>query len=171
MVRGATAAFAMTLLVALAVRADDGRPRFYRWTDAQGVVHYANDPSLVPEPFRSHATVTVPPRAGPTTSAPPAANGPASEPPGVASGAPTGAVLPLPTAPHLGLEEIAPEDGPEVVRLKRQIAADRERIKVLLSEPGVDGPKLAASPALAEIAARLARHQAELAALRQELTP
>jgi hypothetical protein len=176
------AALATLLVLGLALPAGADPPRFglYRWTDAQGVVHYTNDLLLVPEGMRAQA---ITPRAAPIPSVPEAPPAPApllptveAAPPAALEAAPAaveaapGTVAP-PVARPLEIEEIAPEDSSDVVRLKRLIAEDRERIKALLANPGVDGPTLASDPGLAEVAARLARSQAELEALRHEPAP
>ncbi len=187
--RVAAFALALALVAALAfasvTSAGEERPRFYRWTDAQGVVHYTNDLSLVPEGARAGAAIprtvptAAPEPAPPVDTAPPKLPAPeptAAEPvamptPDVEAGAQQAAAIEAPPTPGLEIEEVAPEDSPDVIRLKQLITEDRERIKALLAGPGVNGPSLAADPTLGEIAARLARHQAELEAVRDEPAP
>jgi hypothetical protein len=96
-----------------------------------------------------------------------AAAEPAAEPAAAPPTEPAPEPAPLPPV-DAGLE---PGDSPEVARVKEQIAADRERVKQLLAEPGADGGTLAGNAELRETGERLARKQAELEGLRSESTP
>lgn len=54
MISGRPVALASTVLVLLAFGSADAQ--LYRWTDAQGVVRYTNDPSTIPPAHRDAAT-------------------------------------------------------------------------------------------------------------------
>lgn len=154
------------------------------WVDEQGVTHYTLDRNEIPEHLRDEIRDAEPapePVEAPAAAAPLARpeREPALEPapeaapqqdrPWVEAPAPEPGAEPAPLPPvETG---VAPGDNPEVVRVKEQIAADRERIKQILAEPGADGAKLAASAELRETGARLARKQAELEGLRRESNP
>jgi hypothetical protein len=68
---------------------------------------------------------------------------------------------------------IPPEDprAAEVAELEERIAADRERLRQIISTKRWDSAELASDPSIREIADRLPRLQAELAALRAETVP
>lgn len=158
------------------------------WTDEQGVTHYTTDKRQVPEHLREQihdaAPVVAPapvapavvPEPAPAREIEPAEATPAVEtaPPLLTPDSARGPEAePAPEPPPLppvdaGLE---PGDSPEIARVKEQIAADRERIKQLLAEPGADGETLAGNAELRETGERLSRKQAELEGLRSESNP
>ncbi|HKC52964.1 MAG TPA: hypothetical protein VKF60_19410 [Myxococcota bacterium] len=125
---------------------------------------------------QSHAPVAPP---ATETSAPPA-EPPSSALPESKSSAP---VAPLPAAetstpsaePPGAPASAAPQpSGPkdpraeEIAQLEGQIERDREVLRQLISTPRWDSAELAADPRVREIAERMPRLQAELAALRTE---
>jgi Spy/CpxP family protein refolding chaperone len=64
-----------------------------------------------------------------------------------------------------------PSDDPradEIAQLEGQIERDREALRQLISTPRWDSAEFASDPRVREIAERLPRLQAELAALRTE---
>lgn len=93
-----------------------------------------------------------------------------------ASGTPTPELAPSsplvfpgpPTTPS-----ISPDDprAAEVAELEARIAADREYLRQMISTKRWDSAELASDPSIREIAERLPRLQAELAALRAETSP
>jgi hypothetical protein len=133
------------------------------------------EPAPAPEPEAATATPSVeaappaePSAAPETTDAPPAPLAePGAEPTASPAAEPAPEPKPLPPV-DAGLE---PGDSPEIARVKEQIAADRERIKQLLAEPGADGETLAGNAELRETGERLARRQAKLEGLRSESNP
>jgi uncharacterized protein DUF4124 len=110
----------------------------------------------------------------------PAAAAPASEPPSSAAAAsapPAAAPAPAPVATPqsdapraMAHEALGPEDPrkDEITELEGQIERDREALRELISTPRWDSAELASDPRVREIAERLPRLQAELAALRTE---
>jgi hypothetical protein len=116
-------------------------------------------PALSPEPAATpEPTAPIEPtEAAPTTEWP--AVTPAASPP----------VFPGPAA-----ESELPSDDPravEVAELEAKIAADREQLRKMISTKRWDSAELASDPNIREIADRLPRLQAELAALRAETVP
>lgn len=106
---------------------------------------------------------TLPSAPVPSAEVPSAVVNPAPEP--VPSAAPT---FPgPPTTPS-----ISPDDprAAEVAELEARIAADREHLRQMISTKRWDSAELASDPSIREIAERLPRLQAELAALRAETT-
>ena len=90
----------------------------------------------------------------------------------------TETTTPLPTAPPVfpgppATAPIPPEDprAAEVAELEAQIASDRERLRQMISTKRWDSAELASDPGVREIAERLPRLQAQLAALRAETVP
>ncbi len=152
------------------------RAEVYMWVDEHGVTHYTLDKDQVPAHLRGQirdaAPVAAPtPPTSPGVREPEPAPAPAAtaiQPP-VETAAPIPPDEPLPLPPvDAGIE---PGDSPEIASVKQQIAADRERIKQLLAEPGAAGEQLASNAELRETGERLARKQAELEGLRRESTP
>lgn len=104
-------------------------------------------PSAAAKPIA--ARVTAPPEAEPAISAPTVFPGPAPEP------------------------AIAGDDprASEVAELEAQIASDREKLRQMISTKRWDSAELASDPEIREIAERLPRLQAQLAALQAEPAP
>ncbi len=108
----------------------------YRWVDAGGGVHYTDDPSLIPAPFREKATRTL--REAPPVSVipgPPPGPGAPGVPPGPAGGGPP----PIPTDRETLLQEIeqaramieAKENHIRAVDEKRSLATNPLRNRVV----------------------------------------
>lgn len=119
-------------------------------------------------PAPSEPPPAVEPTTTTTTTEPPTATEPApsSEWTNVPSSAP---VFPGPSA----TPPLSPDDprGAEVAELEAKIAADREQLRQMISTKRWDSAELASDPNIREIAERLPRLQAELAALRAETVP
>jgi hypothetical protein len=101
----------------------------------------------------------------------PAAPAPVSAPeaePSVAAPAATPAFPGPPSTPAIDADD---PRAAEVAQLEAQIAADRERLRQMISTKRWDSAELASDPSIREIAERLPRLQAELAALRAETVP
>ena len=104
---------------------------------------------------------------------------PVLTPVSVPASAPTTEVtMPAPTAAPVfpgppTTPAIPPEDprAAEVANLEAQIASDRERLRQIISTKRWESAELASDPNIREIAERLPRLQAELAALRAETVP
>jgi len=183
------------ILVCGAWNAPTARAEVYMWVDEHGVTHYTLDREQVPSHLRDQIREVAPAPAPPPSAAPEPAPAPTLVPPpapapeATPEPLPGESAAPEPEAPAAEVEAlvappesappplppvdagIAPGDSPEVVQVKEQIAADRERIKAILAEPGADGEKIAANAELRETAERLARKQAELDGLRTESHP
>ena len=123
-------------------------------------------PEVAPESPPASAAATAPvepaPPATPETPVAPATEQPAATPsvPPVFPGPATTPALPA-----------GDPRAAEVAELEAQIAADRERLRQMISTKRWDSAELAADPSIREIAERLPRLQAELAALRAETVP
>jgi len=171
----------------------DAVPRRYR--DAAEVIKPA--PATIPNPSDATPPAPPPrlpaaepspapvePGPAPLTPAPPTTSAPAPAPssptlPESKSNAPV--VPPAtetsapPAEPPGAPASVAPEPrGPqdpraeEIAQLEGQIERDREVLRQLISTPRWDSAELAADPRVREIAERMPRLQAELAALRTE---
>jgi hypothetical protein len=192
MFRGALPLF---LSVALGAAPLLARADVYRWVDETGATHFATSRDAIPRHFRdsavlipsppatvgnpSHSHAPSPP-AKPPEPAPAAAPAPAAEPPSAEP------IEPPPPAPVSGPEgsapPVPPEPGPmrvapvhgddprrdEIAELETRIEQDREELRKLVSLQRWDSSELASDPHVREIAERLPRLQAELAALRSE---
>ena len=150
-------------------------------------------PSTVPNP--SSARPPAPPRSpAPAAAEPPPPAQPAPSPapapapaPGPQSAAPTveaplaaaaREVAPVPEVssppavapPAERATPLAPDDPrqQEIAQLEAAIERDREELRQMISTPRWDASELASDPHIREIAERLPRLQAELAALRSE---
>ena len=168
----------------------------YRWVDELGATHYTTDRDTVPRRYRGDAQViNAKPaaRSTPRVTPSPAAAQPAAERPSAAvpaavpvlapisapASAPTTEVtMPAATAAPVfpgppTTPAIPPEDprAAEVANLEAQIASDRERLRQIISTKRWESAELASDPNIREIAERLPRLQAELAALRAETVP
>ncbi len=124
-------------------------------------------PAMTPEPA---ATLAPAAPIEPTEAAPvePTGTAPTTEWPAV-----TPAASP-PVFPGPAAEPELPSDDPravEVAELEAKIAADREQLRKMISTKRWDSAELASDPNIREIAERLPRLQAELAALRAETVP
>ena len=105
----------------------------------------------------------------PVEAAPAADSAPAAAPEAPAPALPTPHGDAPPAAPHDAA--LASHDDPrkdEIADLEDRIEKDRETLRQLISTPRWDSAELASDPRVREIAARLPRMQAELAALRNE---
>jgi hypothetical protein len=190
-------AAALLITSALGAAASLARAEVYMWTDEQGVTHYTTDKRQVPEHLREQieeaAPVAAPApvaparpparapeiqreeampsvEAAPPAPAPESTTTSAPEPAGEPAAPPATEPAPEPPLPPVDAG-VEPGDSPEIAQVKEQIAADRERIKQLLAEPGADGETLAGNAELRETGERLARKQAELEGLRSESNP
>lgn len=179
------------LLPAAPPRAD-----LYRWTDAEGVTHYAPDRERVPRPYRDSAELVkadaapaqgpLPPvevEPAPAPAPPPAAGGVDAagleepervEPAPVEAGAqpPTPPAAAPAEAPSAPAEPEAADADPreaELAALERELTARREELKNLISESSFDSSQIAENPRLRELAELVPRLQAEVEALRGEL--
>jgi hypothetical protein len=187
----------LILLVAL-LPATPARAEFYRWTDAEGVTHYASDLERVPRRYRASAEV-VKSSAAPTRGPLPVIEGepaPARderddagfEEPGLGQAAPrpveprpapsspqmpapaTGATAEPPAAPDPDAvpADVDPREA-EIAELDQELNARREELKTLISQPSFDSSRISSDPRLRELAEIVPRLQAELDALRREL--
>ena len=84
--------------------------------------------------------------------------------------APVGAPPLAPGAPPVQAARVHAEDprAQEIAQLEGQLERDREVLRQLISTRSWDSTELAADPRVREIAERMPRLQAELAALRTE---
>ncbi|HXZ85395.1 MAG TPA: hypothetical protein VEI82_07895 [Myxococcota bacterium] len=164
----------------------DAIPRRYR--DAAKVIQ--EEPAHVTNPSSSQPPARREPPPEPAQApalrspeaAPPQAPGPAPEPaapepapgarapeqPAAAPGAPA---TPQSDAAHPAAREPGLHEDPrqqEIAELEGKIERDRETLRELISTPRFDSAALASDPRVREIAERLPRLQAELAALRSE---
>jgi len=126
-------------------------------------------PALAPAPAPAPEVAPAPATA-PTTapSAVPAEGAPSSE--SGAQAAPAAAPPPAPGAPPAQAAGAHPQDprAQEIAQLEGQLERDREVLRQLISTRTWDSAELAADPRVREIAERMPRLQAELAALRTE---
>jgi hypothetical protein len=91
-----------------------------------------------------------------------------------ATGRPASTASAAPVFPGPVATPQLPADDPraaEVAELEAQIAADREKLRQMISTKRWDSAELASDPNIREIAERLPRLQAQLAALRAETVP
>jgi hypothetical protein len=149
--------------------------RLYRWTDAEGSVHYTAKRSSIPRVYRLSARSVAPDGSdGPADAG---AGALATDP--VQSVSSTGAEPAPPDASHPGRGaetksvEAAPPSTPEldarIREVETAIARDEETLKLLIAEDPAEGrDSLAASRQLREIAQRLPGLQAELRSLRAQ---
>jgi hypothetical protein len=151
----------------------------------------ARPPAPRPRPSAAPAPPAVAPSAQPSApdaptppveAPPPAASSPAAapapamppsapaEPPPPESQSRAPAATPAVAAPESLPATRAPGDprAGEIAELEGQIERDRETLRQLISTPRWDSAELASDPRVREIAERLPRLQAELAALRTE---
>ena len=164
----------------------------YRWVDELGATHYTTDRDTVPRRYRGDAQaigakpaarstprVTPSPAAAPASTEFPSVAAPTPVPVPTPASAPTTEVtMPAATAAPVfpgppTTPAIPPEDprAAEVANLEAQIASDRERLRQIISTKRWESAELASDPNIREIAERLPRLQAELAALRAETVP
>jgi hypothetical protein len=153
----------------------------YRWTDAEGVAHYAEDLERVPREYRSRVQRVksqAPPARGPLPALgverAPGPDAAGFEEPGLGerSTAPRAPETP-PVDAGGGEPPSAPDDADprelEVAELERELAARREELKTLISQSNFDSSQIATDPRLKELAELLPRLQSELDVLRGEL--
>jgi len=186
---------ALRLLLAAALGAAPSlvRADTWRWVDEGGVTHYATDRSEIPSRYRDAAQVIQTPNRGisnPSGARPPEppARPPEPKPAQAEPAAPVEAAPPAPESrpapppesqsaapPAQPASEVTPAARPsddpradEIAQLEGQIERDREALRQLISTPRWDSAELASDPRVREIAERLPRLQAELAALRTE---
>jgi len=138
-------------------------------------------PRSVPVPTSPSATATPPVDAAPP--APAALESPALAPAtpeptatehSPATGRPASTASAAPVFPGPVATPQLPADDPraaEVAELEAKIAADREQLRQMISTKRWDSAELASDPNIREIAERLPRLQAQLAALRAETVP
>jgi hypothetical protein len=190
--RGALPLFLAAALCAapLLARAD-----VYRWVDEAGATHFSTSRDAIPRRFRDSAqlipsppaTVENPSHSRPP-SPPPRPPEPVQAPVAPSQGPSPGPVETPPSAPAVSGPEgnalpVPPEPGPalapppsrsedprkdEIAELEARIERDREELRKLVSMQRWDSSELASDPHVREIAERLPRLQAELAALRTE---
>lgn len=120
-------------------------------------------PPAQPAPPPAPAPALGPQSSGPTVEAAPPAAKPEAAP------APEAALAPAvaPPAERAPLADGDPRQQ-EIAQLEAAIERDREELRHLISTPRWDASELASDPHIREIAERLPRLQAELAALRTE---
>jgi len=184
------AALPLFLAAALGAAPLLARADVYRWVDESGATHFAPTRDEVPSRYRDSAQV-IP--SAPSTVQNPSSARPPAPPPHAATPAPEPALpapapAPAPSAPPpaSGPESRAPDPEPsapaavaapprsedprsdEIADLEGRIERDREQLRLLISTPRWDSSELASDPRVREIAERLPRLQAELAALRSE---
>jgi hypothetical protein len=140
----------------------------------------ARPPEPAPRPAAAPAPAAAEPKPIATEPTPAPVAPPSAASPSLAPGTPPPAELaPTPTPPDShSSESIAPppshgraaEDprAEEIAQLEGQIERDREVLRQLISASRWDSAELAADPRVREIAERMPRLQAELAALRSE---
>ncbi len=141
-----------------------------------------------PEPPPRPAAAPSPPASEPTPARvepPPALSAPEPAPssPQTPPASESSAPLAPPIAPTTGPTTAAPAAAPseversrqpedpraeEIAQLEGQLERDRETLRQLISTPRWDSAELAADPRVREIAERMPRLQAELAALRTD---
>ena len=188
----------MLLALALGLAPSLASAEVFRWVDELGVTHYTTDRGTIPRRFRGDAQ---PLEASPAARAAPSANPaptaatpplPLPDAPAPTAPAPTATVpsAAVPGASERPAPELAPSSAPvfpgpattpsispedpraaEVADLEARIAADREQLRQMISTKRWDSAELASDPSIREIAERLPRLQAELAALRAETVP
>lgn len=185
------------LALAFALAPATADAALYRWVDELGVTHYATDLDAIPTSARDAAleivaspspvaatrALPVPPARPEAVPVPPPPSAPAptpAEPATLATTVPPATEAPTasPTAPPVfpgpATTPALPAGDPraaEVAELEAQIAADREHLRQMISTKRWDSAELASDPSIREIAERLPRLQAELAALRAETVP
>ena len=171
----------------------------YRWVDEDGVAHYALDRGFVPAELQAQlelplarpassrraaqGAISPGPSSAATAAATPAVSAPSTETLGNPPDSPSNGEAepgeeldPRSALDHPGLgitssfdaDEFR-DDTPEMRELWEQIRDDREEIKRLISAGST--AQILPDPRLREVAERLARHQAELEALRSGTEP
>jgi len=161
--RTLAAALALTLFASAGLAADEPLT-LYQWTDSNGVIRYTPDLERIPGYARPSA-VAIQPGKGPEPTTPQYFEPDPREPSVAVPGQPPATVRsgagPAPAA--------AGSEGREqrIRELEARIAEDEEALKQLISAPG-EQADVTVSPELREIAARLPRLQAELAALQRQ---
>ena len=175
-------ALPLLLTLALGLAPSLASAEVFRWVDELGVTHYTSDRDTIPRRFRDDAK-TIEPTPTPRTArrvrrassaVTPPLPLPSAAIPAALPATETALRRPTPVFPGpIATPSLRPGDprGTEVAELEARIAADRERLREIISTKRWDSTELASDPSIREIAERLPRLQSELAALRAETVP